>query len=356
MKRYALLVLAILTICSVAYAQTDSPLSSTSVWDLKASLTPMVLSGGAVYVSGQGVQLTSNSTSGTVSFLATNAPFSVNNVVSSWNIDLAANTGAKFELRAVNGGSNTTWYEVGRVGTTPLKKSRVLSDSYGYIDIDTLILYSTWPRIEYRVTLYRTSTAGTPNLRHMALCYADTNTSIAYQSLPAPGTTTSWPVPWRSQYSVPRIGGSICGPTSLSMAEQYLGVNLPTATVAADCYDSYNGIYGNWPFICQGAASRGFKAWVFRGNNQQPIRDLIDAGYPVILSTAYDAGDLTGSPIPSTSGHLILCVGITAAGDYIVNDPAGSTTQWDHIVYDQDEIAHVWLYHMGGVAIAVMPQ
>lgn len=356
-KRYLIILVAVLILCTAAYSQTSSVLTSTTVWDLKSSIGPMTLGGGAVYVTGQGVQLTSSSTSGTVSFLATDAPFSVNNVIASWNLDYdSSTTGAKFELRGVNGGTTTAWYEVGRIGTTPLKKTRVTSDSYGYVDIDTLMLYSVWPRIEYKVTLYRTSSGGIPNLRLMALCYADTGTSVAYTALPAPGTTTSLAVPWRSQYAVPRIGGSICGPTSLSMAEEYFGVNLPTATVAADCYDSYNSIYGNWPFISQAAAKRGLKAWVFRGNNQQPIRDLIAGGNPVILSLAFDVGDLTGAPISSTPGHLVLCVGINANGDYIVNDPAGSTNQWDHIVYDQNQIAHCWLYHMDGAAIAVTPQ
>jgi hypothetical protein len=358
MKRFSLAVLTVLVLGGIAFSQTDSPTSSTSVWDLKAALSPMTVGGGAVYVAGEGVQLSSSTTSGTVTFSGTNAPFPVNNVVPSWNINLPADTGARMEMRAVNGSTTTAWYEVGRIGTTPIKKkSRLTSDSYGYIDYDTLMLDITWPSIEYRVTLYKkTVGTDTPNLRLMALCYADTYTRVTYQNLPDPGITTSLPVPWRCQYWVPDIGGVICGPTSLAQAEEYLGVNLPTETVAADCYDDYTHIYGNWPYMAQGAAKRGFKSWVFRANDQQPIRDLIAEGYSVILSTAYDTGELTGSPIPSTGGHLILCVGITADGDYIVNDCAGTTTQWDHIVYDKDEIAHAWLWHMGGVAIAVKDQ
>jgi len=69
----------------------------------------------------------------------------------------------------------------------------------------------------------------------------------------------------------------------------------------------------------------------------------------------YTAGELTNSPISSTGGHLVLCVGVTSNGDYICNDPAGSDSRWDHVVYYKDQIAHVWLYHGGGVLIAVQP-
>ncbi|MCX6377499.1 MAG: C39 family peptidase, partial [Armatimonadetes bacterium] len=204
------------------------------------------------------------------------------------------------EIRAVNGGASTIWYEVGRMGSIPGGIKRYTSDSYGYIDIDTLMLYATWPQIEYRVTLYANTAGRTPTLRLMSLCYADTGTAISYSPLPGPGVTTSLPVPWRSQYWVPGIGGVICGPTSLTMAEDYYGCDLPTETVAADCYDSYNDMYGNWPFIAQAAAKHGFKAYTFRANGQQPLRDQFAAGNAVIMSMAYSAGELTNSPISST--------------------------------------------------------
>ena len=348
-------ILALLVLGSTALAQTTSPRNSTSVFDLQTALGSIALDSGTQYVSGTGIRLASSSTSGTASFAGTSAPFAVNEVVPSWNVDMPANTGVRTEIRAVNGGASTIWYEVARIGTIPGGIKRNKSDSYGYINIDTLMLYATWPQIEYRVTLYTNRTGVTPTLRLMSLCYADTDTLISYSPLPGPGTTTSLPVPWRSQYWVPTIGGVICGPTSLTMAEDYYGCDLPTETVAADCYDSYNKLYGNWPLIAQGAAKHGFKAYTFRANGQQPLRDQFAAGNAVIMSMAYGAGELTNSPISSTNGHLVLMVGVTSTGDYICNDPAGADSRWDHVVYNATQIAHVWLYHAGGVLIAVMP-
>ena len=349
-----LAVVALITLPASAVFAYSSYRTSTSVWDLQIQQSPITLDMGLMYVSGTGIRISGSNTTGIASFLGTDAPFWVNNVVPSWNVDMPSGTGLRIEMRAVNGGTTTAWYEIARQGTTTLSSSRKKSDSYGYIDQDTLMLYSTWPRIEYRVTLYTNTIGVTPTLRLMSLCYADENTWVNYVPLPNPSATTSLAVPWRSQYWVAGIGGVICGPTSMSMAMAYNGCNLPTETVAAEDYDSYNDIYGNWPFLAQTAAKHGFKSYYSRSNGQQPLRDFFAAGVPVEFGMAYSAGQLTNSPIPSTGVHLVLCVGVTANGDYICNDPAGSDNRWDHVVYLKDEIANVWLGN-GGTTIPCIP-
>lgn len=351
----SVILLMVLASC-LGCMQVGSPLNWTDVHDLKAQLAPATLDAGLQYVPGAGIRLSGSAQSGTASFAEADAPFSANNVVLSWNFDMPSNSGAMIEIRATNANTSTAWYEMARIGTTTLKNARIKSDSYGYIADDTLMLYGGWPRIEYRVTLYRKQKSATPTLRLMSICYADTNFRVPYLSPPDPGVTKSLPVPWRTQNNVPKIWNQICGPTSMSMAEQYLGVNLPTETVAVECYDSYNGIYGNWPFIAQGAAGRGLKAHMFRCNDQLPIRQEIDAGRPVILGVQWGPGELTNAPIESTDGHLILCVGYTATGDYIINDPAGSDSRWDHVIYDKNQMVHCWLWHGDGLAIVVGPQ
>lgn len=355
MRKTAFLLIPAMLFATAVFAQTTSVRTSTRVFDLQKSLSPVSLGSNTQYVSGAGIRLVAAATSGTALYSGVNAPFATNNVVPSWNLDVPDGTGYRIEVRAVNGGTSTIWYEVFRQGYIPGGITRYRSDGNGYIDWDTLKLYSTWPRIEYRVTLYTSRLGATPTLRLMALCYADMNYIIAYVALPPPGTTTSLPVPWRSQYWVPGIGGEICGPTSLAMAEEYFGCNLPSETVAADCYDVYYDGYGNWPLLAQAASKRGFQGYVFRANTQQPLRDHFAAGNLVIVSMAYDEGDLTNSPIPSTDGHLVLIVGVTADGDYLANDSAGSDSRWDHVVYDAYEMAHVWLYIGDGTGIVIMP-
>lgn len=328
--------------------------TSTSVWDLQIQQSPITLGTGLMYVSGTGIRISGSNTTGQASFLSTDAPFPCNNVVPSWNVDMPSGTGLRIEVRAVNGGTTTVWYELARQGTTTLHGKGTKSDDYGYIDWDTLMTYSNWPRIEYRVTLYTNTVGVTPTLRLMSLCYADDNYWVSYVPLPNPGVTTSLAVPWRSQYWSTLDPNVICGPTSMALAMAYNGCSLPTETVAAETYDSDYGGYGNWPFIAQEAAKHGFKSYFSRSNGQQPLRDFIAAGVPVEIGMAYGVGELTNSPIPSTGGHLLLCVGITANGDYICNDCAGSTTFWDHVVYLKAEVANVWL-GVGGTTIPCIP-
>ena len=258
---------------------------------------------------------------------------------------MPAGTGIRIEIRGVNGSSSTSWYEIARQGTVSDSIPRVKGSSTKGIDDDTFVWTSTWPRLEYRVTLYTSTVGQTPTLRLMSLCYADTNTPISYVELPAPGYTVSLAVPWRSQYWSTIDPGDICGPTSMSMAMAYNGCNMTTEAVVTEEKDTYNDMYGNWPFIAQEAAKHGFKSYYCRANNQQPIRDFLAQGVPVEIGMAYSSGQLTNSPISSTAGHLVQCVGVTADGDYICCDPAGRDSRWDHVVYLKDDIALVWLTH-----------
>lgn len=344
MIRVAVVVLVLVAILAVSPACAQWTYKcSTSVWDLQQQQSPITLDSNTIYVSGTGVRLSNTASSGVASFVGIDAPWPTNNAVCSWNVDVPPGTGFRTEVRGVNGGSNTSWYEIRRHGTIPGGITVVKGTRSKGIDDDTFKWTSAWPRIEYRVTLYSNTVGVTPTLRLMSVCYADTNTTIPYSELAAPGVATSLAVPWRCQYDSTRDPDIICGPTSMSMAMAYNGCSLPTETVAAECQaNDDNGIYGNWPCLAQGAAGHGFKSYYSRANNQQPVRDFIAQGVPVEIGMAYNQGDLTNSPPISTAGHLVLCVGVAADGDWICNDPAGRTTFWDHVNYDKSEIAWVW--------------
>jgi hypothetical protein len=347
------IVLAVVAFAAPAAFAQSSYKTSTTVFDLQQQLSPIQLESNVIYVSGTGVRLANSATSGAAGFYGTDAPFGVNNVVCSWNLDMPPGTGFRTEVRAYNG-TWTSWFEIARQGTIPGGITRVKGSTTNGIEDDTLMLPSLHSRIEYRVTLYTNAVGVTPTLRLMSVCYADSSTPIPYVPLPDPGYTTSLAVPFRSQNWSTVDPGSICGPTSMSMAMAYNGCFLSTEYIVTEEYDSYNQMYGNWPFIAQEAAKYGFKSYYSRSNGQQPLRDHLAQGYPVEFGMAYSAGELTHSPISSTAGHLVLVVGIDANGDYICNDPAGSTSTWDHVVYHKDDIANVWLGH-GGTTIPCIP-
>lgn len=216
MTRMVLVIFLVSSLIVPASVAHSSYRTSTSVWDLQQELSPITLGSGAMYVSGTGIRISGTNTTAQALFQGVNAPFGVNNIVPSWNVDMPDGTGIRIELRATNGGTSTAWYEIARQGTTNLSWSRKEWDSYGEVDWDTLTLYSNWPRIEYRVTLFTNTIGVTPTLRLMALCYADDNYLIPYTALPNPGVTTSLAVPWRSQYASSLDPDEICGPRGLA--------------------------------------------------------------------------------------------------------------------------------------------
>ena len=80
------------------------------------------------------------------------------------------------------------------------------------------------------------------------------------------------------------------------------------------------------------------------------------AGVPVIVSIAYKKGQLDNSPIPSTSGHLLVVRGFDAAGNVLTNDPAASSDEGVGITYDRLQFEHAWLDNSNGTAYLIYPQ
>lgn len=347
--------------CTILVSQVwglGAPPSATIIHDFE-SLPPRMPLKMARWIRGVGIQPVGSSGIGEISYCGAKAPIPFNNAVLSWNLDIPNGSGALIQIRAKdNAGNATNWYEIARYGYCPAANG-LKSDSFGYVDVDTLLLKRLFTVVEYRVVLYSQPfkyPGLKPTLRLMAACCADTTKEVSYTPADGTGKWISLRVPWRSQYwEDPSISGRICGPTSLSMALDYFGIDLPTEQVASEAYDTLNGIYGNWPFLAQAAAAHQLRSYLFRCTDFEPIKAELAAGHPVILSVAWHEGDLTNAPIPKSNGHLILCVGMTPDGDLICNDPAGSSNQWDHVVYNKVEMGSVWL-DRGGVAITVSPR
>src|SRR5829696_5849580 len=82
-------------------------------------------------------------------------------------------------------------------------------------------------------------------------------------------------------------------------------LNQEVPTVARGTYDNgYRG-NGNWPFNTAYAASYGLKASVNRFSSLGQVELWIAKGVPVIASISWGRGELTGTPIPASSGHLL---------------------------------------------------
>lgn len=299
--------------------------------------------------------------SGTVTSKPLPAAFPFNNVVLSWNILAPEGTGAVIEVRAGSDPAHWTgWYEIARWGKL---RSRVApglkKDEMGLVNEDSLELRSKASLLQYRITLLSEDHDATPMLKLVAACYAETDSEAAVPAFAPPRDPSQapWvrdlPVPFRSQRSEdPSIAGRICSPTCVAMALEYHGAAVPTATVAAQAYDSLNSIYGNWPFNTAAVALYGLEGYVTRFPGFEPVQDEIAAGRPVIISIRFGRGQLKGGPLNSTSGHLIVVRGFTKDGDVIANDPAGRTEAEGHVVYRRDELLRAW---KNGIAYIIRP-
>ena len=169
----------------------------------------------------------------------------------------------------------------------------------------------------------------------------------------------------------PKYGGggqAWCSPTSTSMvlryyglgptAKQYAWAKGPDRTVdhaARYTYDSaYRGT-GTWPFNTAYASRFGTEAVVHRLPDLRSVESFINKKVPVVVSVAFKKGELSGAPISSTPGHLLVVRGFTKTGQVIVNDPAGKTNSQVRRIYDRAQFERAWLRGSGGIAYVIAP-
>lgn len=193
--------------------------------------------------------------------------------------------------------------------------------------------------------------------------------SVVSQPGPAAGTVLDVPtysqMTHRGHYPQWGNGGEAwCSPTSTAMVMQYYGVHPRPARrfgpaghqdgvvdwTAKKVFDhGYRGT-GNWAFNTAYAGKFLQRTRVTRLHGLRATERFINAGTPVIVSVAFAAGQLHGSPISSTPGHLMVVVGFTASGDVVVNDPAAPANSSVRRTYDRAQFERAWLGGSGGVA------
>lgn len=167
----------------------------------------------------------------------------------------------------------------------------------------------------------------------------------------------TYPVKYRSQRDAdPAISARICGPTSLSMALAFRGVELPTESVAALAKDPPGPIpYGNWAYLAATAAELGVASEVRAMDGLDDVVRELKAGNLVILALAFKKKTLSNAPISSTVGHLVLARGFDVDGNIFVNDPAGHGPADGQVRYRREELARAWRRGIGIVIRMAQP-
>ena len=301
--------------------------------------------------------------------------FAFTQLVASWSATTPRNSWVEVRVKVPGG----HWMVLGRWASSDKHVRRTSvpgqSDAAGRVDVDTWKAASSAASYQLQVRLMRRAGASSasPSVSFVGAMVSRVS-GVPAVSAPGPARGVVLPVPTYSQmvhrgeFSQYGGGGEAwCSPTSTAMVLGYFG-RLPSASsyawaghrtdpwvdeVARRTYDAaYEGT-GNWPFNTAYAASRGLSAFVTRLRSLAEAESFIAAGIPVITSVSFSSGQLTGAPISSTAGHLLVVVGFTSSGDVVVNDPAASTASGVRRTYDRAQFERAWLGGSGGTAYLI---
>ena len=299
---------------------------------------------------------------------AMTAPFAFKEAIASWNAVTPDGTWIETQIRVQFSGRWSKWYNLGiwasGYSTIERHSVRLQGDSDGYIAVDTLVITNKKEVTDiYQLKLRLFSVDGdvTPGVVNASLAYS---TSPTKKPTTSPGNPDLWgtilDVPECSQMVYPDGGNVWCSPTSTSMVLGFYGFDPgpcePRVRAAVDgVYDWIYDGHGNWPFNTAYAASRGLEAYVARFTSLAQAEPWIAQGVPVVMSIAWSKGDLTGAPVKSSGGHLIVLVGFDAAGNPVVNDPAAAADADVQRTYLRSELEPLWLMNSGGTVYLIFP-
>jgi hypothetical protein len=163
------------------------------------------------------------------------------------------------------------------------------------------------------------------------------------------------PMPAISQIA---LGGPdamrVCSPTSVAMVLGALGFEAEPGAVTRLAYAAAHDRYGVWPFNVWAASRWGAIGYVGVIDSWDCARALLENGVPLVISEAHGPGDLPGSPLPETDGHLLVLRGIRG-GMALVHDPAAPEDAGVPREYRVEDLARAWLGHGGAAYILVRP-
>jgi hypothetical protein len=310
------------------------------------------------------------------------AGFGATSLIPSWSITTPGGTWARVEVRVRNGAKVGSWDTVARwAGSTSRVKRSSYSaqtDDLARVSTDTVVANAgqSFDRYQVRIVLHRPKgSRSTPTLHAVnavAATYTRRTTGTSATTMTA---TTDLAVPQSSQMihrgEFPQWGGggeAWCSPTSTSMVMRYYGKGPAKSAYSwsryADSFVDHAARYtydhqykgtGNWAFNTAYAAGYSLDTFVTRLDSLRDAEAFIRSGVPLVASVAFGRGQLTGSPISSTPGHLMVVRGFTAAGDVIVNDPAAAKNSSVRRVYSRAQFEKAWMGGSGGVVYVIRP-
>ncbi len=309
--------------------------------------------------------------------------FGLTQLIASWAARTPGDSWIEIEVRGRDAKAHTTsWDVLGRwaAGDEFVKRTTVSpqSDDLASVNVDTWVAakrmgFRSW---QVRISLLRKAGTAGPTVSMVGVMASRLPVDEEIEvSTHGPQVGTSLPVPTYSQMvhrgDFPQWGGggeAWCSPTSTSMVLGYYGAlpkpgaytfvpsghPAPWVDYAARrTYDAQYAGTGNWPFNTAYAATLAGHAFVTRLRSLTEAEAFIAAGIPLVASLSWGPGGLTGAPVKSSDGHLMVIAGFTAYGDVVVNDPAAKTAAGVRTIYDREEFERAWLPTSGGTVYVI---
>lgn len=280
-------------------------------------------------------------------------------LVPSWNAATPGGTGIQLEARAVYPGRETKWYSLGTWSESgkvfPRTSLRGQKDDDGDVVTDTLRLTVPAWRVQLRLTLAANQWEK-PNVRFLGISLWDRDASRP----PLAPNREAWgkklEVRTLSQGDYPGGESSWCSPTSVAMVLSYWARELKRPEIAMEVPQVAAGVMdpawpgtGNWSFnVAYAGSFPGLRAYVTRLTDISELETWVVAGVPPIVSLNYDT--LRNKPPGRDTGHLMVVVGFTAAGDPILNDPG--TRDERQRAFARLDFLHAW-DHSGRTAYII---
>jgi Peptidase_C39 like family len=302
--------------------------------------------------------------------------FNYQEAIASWNAATPAGTWVEIQFRAIYGSRWSKWYVLGiwAADDSTIRRHSVQSqgDTDGYVAVDTFVSTNkkeTTDKFQFKLRLFSEDGNATPIVKNASVAYS---TAVPKSATASSGVQANWNtllnVPECSQMVYPDGGEIWCSPTSTSMVLAYwnpavLNPGSPLSPCEQQVEAAVEGVFdwvydghGNWPFNTAYAAALGYEGYVARFTSLVKAEEFVNAGVPVIMSIAWDKGELTNSDIPSTNGHLLVLVGFDPEGNPIVNDPASPSDQGVQRTYLRAEFEPLWLQASGGTVYLIYPE
>jgi hypothetical protein len=143
----------------------------------------------------------------------------------------------------------------------------------------------------------------------------------------------------------------------LAYLDKYTGDCEPRVRAAVDgVFDWVYDGHGNWPFNTAYAATQGYEGYVARLTSLDKAEEFVAAGIPVIMSIAWNKGELANADVDSTNGHLLVLVGFDSSGNPIINDPASRANETVRRTYLRSQFEPLWLQASGGTVYLIYPE